>query len=264
MQLHAVAPDRVAATGTGCLGPVVKSAGRTLQILEFFDTVRREASVLEIARALGLPQSSTSALLQSLVSLGYLQQDRLSRTYFPTRRVSLLGHWVDSAMVQEGRLLETVDDLALRTGQTVVMATANGRFAQYIYVAQPRQAPPIPIGALLPVASTATGRALLAQAEESNVAAILRRLNADSAGEGAPIAIRPFLDALRSERARGYFTGPGATEGTAGLAIIAGRDRQHLVLGIEGSPEAIRGCERRFSDQLHGSAGTLARHPRVA
>lgn len=51
---------------------VVKSAGRVLQILEFFDDVKREANVVEICRALGYPQSSTSVLLRSLVQLGYL------------------------------------------------------------------------------------------------------------------------------------------------------------------------------------------------
>ncbi len=43
---------------------VVKSAGRVLQIFEFFDEVRREANVVEICATLGYPQSSTSALLR--------------------------------------------------------------------------------------------------------------------------------------------------------------------------------------------------------
>src|SRR5690606_41118792 len=62
---------------------VVKSAGRALQILEYFDAVQREASVSEISRALHCPQSSTSVLLRSLVHLGYLQNDRYRRTYYP-------------------------------------------------------------------------------------------------------------------------------------------------------------------------------------
>src|SRR5690606_38656604 len=91
---------------------VVKSAGRALQILEYFDAVQREASVSEISRALHCPQSSTSVLLRSLVHLGYLQNDRYRRTYYPTRRVSLLGNWVDPAIVQQGTLLMHADALA--------------------------------------------------------------------------------------------------------------------------------------------------------
>src|SRR3546814_19151587 len=60
---------------------VVKSAGRVLRILEYFDSVRREACVSEISRTMKWTQSSTSVLLKSLVSLGYLQHDRFRRTY---------------------------------------------------------------------------------------------------------------------------------------------------------------------------------------
>src|SRR5690349_21704846 len=75
---------------------VVKSAGRVLEILEFFDEIRREASEAEIAHKLAYPQSSTSALLKSLTRLGYLDYDAASRTYLPSPRVALLGTWLDA------------------------------------------------------------------------------------------------------------------------------------------------------------------------
>ena len=62
-------------------GGVVKSAGRVLQILEFFDDVRREASVIEICTTLGYPQSSTSALLHSLVVMGFLSYNPATRAW---------------------------------------------------------------------------------------------------------------------------------------------------------------------------------------
>ena len=48
----------------------VESTGRVLAILEYFNTVRRSASEREIVRALEFPQSSTSALLHTMVDLG--------------------------------------------------------------------------------------------------------------------------------------------------------------------------------------------------
>src|SRR3546814_3353376 len=85
---------------------VVKAAGLVLRILEYFDSVQREACVSVISRTLKWPQSSTSVLLKSLVSLGYLQNDRFRRTYRPTHRVCLLGNWVDPALVRKGELLK--------------------------------------------------------------------------------------------------------------------------------------------------------------
>jgi len=50
----------------------VKSAKRVLEIFEFFAERKRPASVGDVVEALGYPQSSTSALLKSLVQLRYL------------------------------------------------------------------------------------------------------------------------------------------------------------------------------------------------
>ena len=61
----------------------IKSAQRTLAVLEYFQTHRRAAAVGEIAAALGMPQSSTSMLLKSLLSLGYLEYTASSRRVAP-------------------------------------------------------------------------------------------------------------------------------------------------------------------------------------
>src|SRR3954467_12300537 len=79
---------------------LVKSAGRVLQVLEFFDEVQREARVQEIAERLSFPQSSTSVLLKCLVQLGYLDYDANSRSFLPSPRVALLGTWLDKGPVR--------------------------------------------------------------------------------------------------------------------------------------------------------------------
>jgi DNA-binding IclR family transcriptional regulator len=73
---------------------IVKSAARTLEIFEYFDAVRRPAPIHDVAQALGYPHSSTAALLRSLADLGYLEYSITDKTFFPSIRVSLLGHWV--------------------------------------------------------------------------------------------------------------------------------------------------------------------------
>src|SRR3546814_12147433 len=92
------------------------------------------SSDLEISRTLKWPQSSTSVLLKSLVSLGYLQNDRFRRTYRPPRRVCLLGNWVDPALVRQGELLMQADALARRARKTVIIATMNGLKVKHIYL----------------------------------------------------------------------------------------------------------------------------------
>ena len=76
-------PDR---GNAALIESVIKSARRALEVLEYLDEVRSDASVMEIARALNYPQSSTSVLLRSLTSTGYLSYDPQRRRYAPTLR----------------------------------------------------------------------------------------------------------------------------------------------------------------------------------
>ena len=237
---------------------VVKSAGRVLQILEFFDEIQRGACVSEISRFLRYPQSSTSVLLRSLVSMGYLLHDRHKRTYYPTRRVSLLGNWVDRSLVQQGTLLEMAEDLARGSQQTVVMATANGLYAQYIYIHRARAGAEEPetlsIGMLRPIAQTAVGRALLSAYDDNHLGKILRRINAERRANDELIDIPAFLTDIHHGRRRGYFVGAGAGKLKAGIATTLDRNWQQLVIALEGAPDQISGQEEELSFLLRNHA----------
>src|SRR4051794_8560152 len=83
--------------------PMVKSAARVLEILEFFDEERAPATARKVAQALGYPQSSTSALLHSLVASGHLRLDARAHTYLPSLRVAMLGSgWLAPRLCGEG------------------------------------------------------------------------------------------------------------------------------------------------------------------
>jgi DNA-binding IclR family transcriptional regulator len=106
------------------MNSVVKSAARVLEVFEYFDSVRTESTIMDIARALSYPQSSTSVLVKSLVELGYLQHGARYRTYRPTPRVTLLGAWVEPMLSAEGAVLQLMDDLGKATGETIILAAA--------------------------------------------------------------------------------------------------------------------------------------------
>ena len=115
----------------------IKSAQRALEVLEYFQGGRSEATVMDIARSMGYPQSSTSELLGCLVALGYLTRDRSARTYRPTARVAVLGAWVQPNLFREGRLLPLMDDLAHEVSAAVVLGNRVGLNIQYIHAVSP-------------------------------------------------------------------------------------------------------------------------------
>src|SRR5262245_11133681 len=110
---------------------VVKSAIRTLEILEYFDEVRQPLNVVSVAVALGYPQSSTAALLRSLTAMGYLQYNLRQRTYAPTDRVPFLGSWISPSLFEDGALPRLMRSIEKRSGHLVVCAARNDDAAQY-------------------------------------------------------------------------------------------------------------------------------------
>jgi DNA-binding IclR family transcriptional regulator len=220
---------------------VVKSAGRVLEILEFFDEIRREATEAEIASKLAYPQSSTSALLKSLVQLGYLDYDVGTRTYLPSPRVALLGTWLDAGPVRDGSLIRLLEEIAQATGDTVILAARNGIYSQYIHVIQARSRMRflVPTGSRRLAVWSATGFALLGGTTDEEVRALTRRTNAELA-EPQPIDPRKVLANVRALREQGYFFSRGlVTPGAGSIAMplprgIDRRDRP-LAVGVSGA-----------------------------
>ncbi len=201
--------------------PVVKSAARTLQVLEYFDEVRRPANVAAVAAALGYPQSSAAALMRSMVVMGYLQHDATARTYRPTDRVALLGNWISPSLFAEGKLANLLKCISDRTSQAVLLGARNGDDAQYIQVLRPSQdrATHIKLGMLRPLATSGIGRVLLSTLRDADVAKLLRRINAFRQAGQDVLDVQHILRTLQQVRERGHYLSRDRV--VAGLGLIA-------------------------------------------
>lgn len=164
----------------------VKSSLRTLEILEYCDSVMRSVTISELVEKLEYPQSSTSVLVQSMINSGYLVLDADGRGITPSSRVSSLGRWVEPAAPRaEVRALMEV--LGTRTGQTILLGVPHDLCVRYIDVVPGRHAMrlEIPIGAKLPLVESGMGRLLLAQMTDEEARLLLVRTRERVDAEGA-------------------------------------------------------------------------------
>lgn len=233
----------------------VKSAGRVLEVLEFFDDIQRESTVMEIADALGYPQSSTSALLRSLVDMGYLNYAPSNRTYITSNRVSLLGSWMNSDFFREGAIISMMKELNEETRDSIVLATRNGLYMQYIHVIQATNPARlhITLGTARPLAASSAGYAMLSTLNDEEVTRIVMRVNADAMDEAPLLKVRDILQTVAEIRAKGYsFTHDLVTPGGGMIAAPLPRvDRQpQMVVGIGGISEVMRQKERDLAGAL--------------
>jgi DNA-binding IclR family transcriptional regulator len=210
----------------------VKSAKRAFEILETFDRHRRPLSLKEMLDDLGYPTSSGSALLKSLVGLGYLDYDRKQRTYFPTMRVAVLGEWVREALAGDVGLLAALEELHHRCGETVILAIQSDIYVQYVHVihsVEPLQfrAPP---GTRRPLARSGMGWAMLAGKSDAEIEDLRRRINARSEEKLSREALMAYVHEART---RGYaFSKGSVTEGAGLIAAALRRGPAGRVFGL--------------------------------
>jgi IclR family KDG regulon transcriptional repressor len=210
---------------------VVKSAVRVLQVLELFDEVRRPLPVAEIAAHYEWPASSTSALMGSLVTLGYLEYDARKRVYRPSVRVALLGDWIQGGLLQEGQLTRLMQHLNDATGETIVLAAQNGLLSQYLRVLQGTNALRLHlhIGTERPLFGSGTGSMLLSGMDDATILKLGRRYNATQP-PAKRVDLQQVLAAVANDRARGY----AMHSGILAMLLPSSPGEQALVLGISG------------------------------
>ncbi|UZW53681.1 helix-turn-helix domain-containing protein [Sphingobium sp. JS3065] len=189
----------------------VKSAERTLALFELFSLHQRPMTVAEITRALGIPQPSASMLLRNLTVLGYLEYDRVHRTYIPSIRIMLLGSWVQRQFSEQGLIERRLDHLSaqlcevLKMRATVILGIQNVVYSQYVLVRMP-QNPDLLVqsGMLRPITCTSVGKMLLSQKSDAEVEALVRRCNAEVADERQWVRPKEFVAEMHTVRRNGY------------------------------------------------------------
>ena len=222
----------------------VKSAVRVIEVLEFFDAVQREASLSEIARALGYPLSSTSMLLHSLVQRGYLAQGD-KRAYRPTPRVKLLGAWLSPLLDANGPVTSMMDWVGSQCQQLVVLAAPEPMQVRYIRVVPATGTVRLHVtpGAVRPLPTSGFGRLFMTRMSDEEVDQVLRFHNAQQASDTSRLsatALRRDLQAIRATKCSVSFdkVSPGA--GVVAVQVPTPVHETPLAVGIGGPSALIR------------------------
>lgn len=163
----------MAATGTSV--PHVKSAARTVELLDFFAQYPGLHSLTDLQGKLGYPKSSLHALLRTLVDLGWIETDMTGTLYRIGMRALLVGAtYIDGdPVVQLAR--DALDWLAETTGESVHLARLDHFDVVYLATRASRHSlrPFTRVGRRLPANATALGKAILATRTDEEVLAML-------------------------------------------------------------------------------------------
>jgi DNA-binding IclR family transcriptional regulator len=215
----------------------VRQVVNALELIEFFADRGRPASLAEIAKHFGWPRSSTFNLLRTLADRGYLYEPQAKQGYYPSPRWITLVHKIDQAGLIPPALQELVSTVCHRTNETTVLAGISGMQALFLCAVETTQdlRCTAHVGKTVPLHTTATGRALLAQLPQQSRAGILRRVTFQ---RYTPLSLMS-VDAVEREIAvslnRGYFEGIGEySRDLGGYALILPNQERQLALLVVG------------------------------
>ena len=222
----------------------IKSATRVLEVLSLFTAVRAPLRQKYVVQQLGYPQSSMTALLKSLVVLGYLNYDRASRTYFPTTRVAALGDWINHSMYGDGQLLEMMRALQARTEETVTLVTQNDLFIQYVRVVEPPHEHKFPPseGTMRVLTQSSGGLVLLSRMTDAAVDKLVRHIRYYEQDRGQNVDMPQLLVHLAWIRREGYcFLAGTPIPGASAVAmhLPGGPHSIPLAIGVGGTNARI-------------------------
>jgi len=253
------------------MSATVKSAVRVLKVLEFFDGIRREAGVTEVAKTLGYPPSSTAGLLQSLVDLGYLVQDE-QRCYRPTPRVTLLGAWIDPLLAPGGPVISMMEELNAATGETIILGIPSGITVRYIHVVPATKPMRLHVGPgeVRPIISSGIGRLFLSQMDDEELRRAVFRFNSVQKGDDTRVSLGTVRRDVEAIRAAGHSVSIDRVSTGAGLVCVALPARagnSPMAVAVAGLSTQIRSSSEQIARQIkdsirrHLGAQTRGRSP---
>lgn len=144
---------------------MVKSAERTIRILETLAASPDRLSLSELQQETGFPRSSLHALMRTLVELKWVETDSAKAAFGIGSHALLTGTAYLDKDLALPFALETLEDLRDEIGHTVHFARRDGAHVLYLATREGRRAHHVipRVGRRLPAHVTALGQALLAQ-----------------------------------------------------------------------------------------------------
>jgi DNA-binding IclR family transcriptional regulator len=199
---------------------------KAMEVLGLFSLEERELGVLDVAERIDRPKSTVSRWLAAMKQADFLERDPDSSRYRLSLRLAALGEVAQQATTLQRAARPWLNWLAQQTGETANLTVLVGTEAVNVEVADsPRPVMHIGwVGRRLPVHATASGKVLLAFADDDVVAAIiavkLERFTAKTIVDAR--MLRREMDLVRT---RGYATVWAELE--PDLAAVAAPVRDH-------------------------------------
>ncbi len=199
----------------------VKSAKRSLDILELLTSRESGLTFRQIGDQLGLPRSSLHGLLTTLVQAGWVEFNADRKTYWLGIRTLEAGNAYLRAMNIPDRALPFMERIRDAIDETVQLSVLEGRFNVYVGKVDGGQVLALAsaVGRRLPAHATGVGKVLLAGLSQLETEKLLDPVELERFTDQTLTDKRQLYRVLEHIRECGY--GTDEEEYTPGVRCIA-------------------------------------------
>jgi len=218
-------PDATPSDRPGSLIGAVDNVLRLLRLFEDHEMIR----VNQVARDMGLSRSTVHRMLATLSHHQFVEQDEHSRAYRPGPALVDIGLAVVSKIDIRAVSHTALVDLRDLTGETAHLGVMRGDTSVLFLdsVESDRMVRTgSRIGRILPAHSTATGKVLLAERTDEEIAALYPSGVLEAPTSRALTSLGELLDQVAEVRRLGYAVNHGESEDDVAAVAAAVRDKR--------------------------------------
>ncbi|SCU75937.1 Transcriptional regulator, IclR family [Cupriavidus necator] len=221
----------------------IPAASRAMAVFEVFAREKRELSNSDMARLLSLPESSTSDLLHTLHSLGYLMRTTRTRRFYPTGRLLELARQIAENDPLGTAAQEAVEQVGEKTNESVFFGVLDANAVKVVAV----QASRLPLRYIIEVGyraslhASALGKSLLGLLPPEEARARLAASHLRQVTEHTIVDVNTLMDQIAVGRERGWHEArEEGTEGVYGLAVAGWLGGQPAGISLAGPAERMK------------------------
>ncbi len=243
---------------------MVGSVQKAFRILTAFSSAEPRLTLTQIVEKLGVDKSTAQRFTHTLLVMGYLKKDSVTKTLSVTVKVLDLAHTYLASNPLIAAAMPYMVHLNRETGETVNLTVLDG--AEIVFVSRVvgnhLLSTGVVVGTRLPAYATATGLAMMSRLGNEDVARLLKMSDLRAFTPMTVYKPDKILERLRTARMKGYVLSAGdhfSNDISLGAPILSRTDS--VVGGISLSVSidrfTARDAEARFANLVSTAAKSV-------
>lgn len=221
---------------------IVPACVRTLAIFEVFAQEKQELSNSQVARALGIAETSSLDLLHTLVEEGYLLRTPTSRRFYPTRKFVTLARKLGDNDPLNSIASEVVEELVQRTSETALCGRIEKGAVEIIALREGKHELRYiqRVGGRIALHASALGKALLSLLPQEQTKAQLEIKGLKKITPETCVDMTALLDEIRTVSQRGWsVVFDEGVEGVGAFAVAGFIGTEPIAFSIAGLSDRL-------------------------